>query len=142
MKKKLTLGRVLIFAVLLLYTAFLFFPIITILLTSFIPSEELATGTKFIWWSENMNLDAYKTIFTYDSYIDLTGFPGLILGLFNTLWLTLIPLTIGLLVAGLSAYAFSKSDFPFKEKLCYDLLVIAHILFHIQLCSLFPLKAT
>lgn len=117
MKKKLTFGRVLMYAALLLYTVFLFFPIVTILLTSFIPSDELATGTEFIWWSENMNLEAYKTIFAYDSYIDLTGFPGLILGLFNTLWLTLIPLTVGLLVAGLSAYAFSKSDFPLKEKL-------------------------
>lgn len=117
MKKKLTLGRFLIFAVLLLYTAFLFFPIITILLTSFIPSNELATSTDFVWWSAHMNLDAYKTIFAYDSYMDLTGLPGLVLGLFNTLWLTLVPLILGLLVAGLSAYAFSKSDFPFKEKL-------------------------
>lgn len=117
MKKKLTLGRVLIFAILLLYTAFLFFPIITILLTSFIPSNELATSTDFVWWSAHMNLDAYKTIFAYDSYMDLTGLPGLVLGLFNTLWLTLVPLILGLLVAGLSAYAFSKSDFPFKEKL-------------------------
>lgn len=117
MKKKLTLGRVLIFAVLLLYTAFLFFPIITILLTSFVPSNELATSTDFVWWSAHMNLDAYKTIFAYDSYMDLTGLPGLVLGLFNTLWLTLVPLILGLLVAGLSAYAFSKSDFPFKEKL-------------------------
>ena len=117
MKKKLTLGRVLIFAVLLLYTAFLFFPIITILLTSFSPSNELATSTDFVWWSAHMNLDAYKTIFAYDSYMDLTGLPGLVLGLFNTLWLTLVPLILGLLVAGLSAYAFSKSDFPFKEEL-------------------------
>ena len=117
MRKKLTFGRILIVAILVIYTIFLFFPIITILLTSFIPTEELATSTKFIWWSDNMTLDAYKTIFAYDSYVDLTGFPGLVLGLFNTLWLTLIPLIIGLLVAGLSAYAFSKYDFPFKEKL-------------------------
>ena len=67
MKKKLTFGRCLIVAILVLYTAFLFFPIVTILLTSFIPTEELATSTEFIWWSQNMNLDAYKTIFTYDS---------------------------------------------------------------------------
>ena len=116
-KKKLTFGRILMYAALLLYTVFLFFPIVTILLTSFVPSDELATSTEFIWWSKNLNLDAYKTIFVYDSYIDLTGFPGLLLGLFNTLWLTLIPLTVGLLVAGMSAYAFSKYDFPLKEKL-------------------------
>ena len=127
MRKKLTFGRILIVAILVIYTIFLFFPIITILLTSFIPTEELATSTKFIWWSDNMTLDAYKTIFAYDSYVDLTGFPGLALGLFNTLWLTLIPLTIGLLVAGLSAYAFSKYDFPFKEKLFKFTVIIRAI---------------
>lgn len=117
MKKKLSFGRILIFAVLLVYTVFLFFPIATILLTSFVPSEELATSKDFIWWSENFTLDAYTTIFAFDTYIDLVGMPGLILGFFNTMWLTLIPLLIGLVMAGFSAYAFSKMNFPFKEKL-------------------------
>ena len=117
MKKKFSFGRILIFAVLIVYTIFLFFPIITVLLTSFVPSSELATSTDFIWWSENANLDAYKTIFAYDSYIDTVGMPGLVLGFFNTMWLTLIPLIAGLMVAGFSAYAFSKMNFPFKEKL-------------------------
>ena len=104
-------------AVLLVYTEFLFFPIVTILLTSFVPSNELATSTDFIWWSEGFNLDAYLTIFQYDSYIDLVGMPGLLLGFINTMWLTLIPLLIGLVMAGFSAYAFSKMNFPFKEQL-------------------------
>ena len=117
MKKKLTFGRLLLLVILIVYTVFLFFPIATILLTSFVPSNELATSTEFIWWSDNFNLDAYKTIFQYDSYIDLVGMPGLVLGFFNTMWLTLIPLLIGLLMAGFSAYAFSKMNFPFKEKL-------------------------
>lgn len=117
MKKKFSFGRILIFAVLIVYTIFLFFPIITVLLTSFVPSSELATSTDFIWWSENASLDAYKTIFAYDSYIDTVGMPGLVLGFFNTMWLTLIPLIVGLMVAGFSAYAFSKMNFPFKEKL-------------------------
>ena len=117
MKKKFSFGRILIFAVLIVYTIFLFFPIITVLLTSFVPSSELATSTDFIWWSENANLDAYKTIFAYDSYIDTVGMPGLVLGFFNTMWLTLIPLIAGLMVAGFSAYAFSKMNFPFKEKM-------------------------
>ena len=76
MNKKLTFGKLLIFAVLIVYTLFLFFPIITILITSFVPSEELATSTDFIWWSENANLEAYKTIFVYDSaerYLRLKG---------------------------------------------------------------------
>lgn len=117
MKKKVSVARVLIVAALILYTVFLFFPIITILLTSFVPSNELATSTGFVWWPKEFTLDAYKTIFEYDSYVDMVGMPGLLLGLFNTLWLTLIPLLVGLVVAGFSAYAFSKMNFPFKEKL-------------------------
>lgn len=117
MNKKFSVGKILLLAVLIVYTAFLFFPIVTVLLTSFVPSEELATATDFIWWSENFTLDAYKAIFAYDSYTDQVGMPGLILGFINTMWLTLIPLLIGLLMAGFSAYAFSKMNFPFKEKL-------------------------
>ena len=117
MKKKLSLGRILIFVALVAYTLFLFFPIATILITSLIPSEELASSTEFIWWSDNMSLDAYIAIFDYDSYTDLVGVPGLVLGFFNTLWMTLIPLVVGLMVSGFSAYAFSKMNFPFKEQL-------------------------
>ena len=127
MKKKFSLGKLLIFAVLILYTVFLFFPIATILLTSFVPSNELATSTEFVWWSENFTLDAYKTIFVYDSYIDATGVPGLVLGFFNTMWLTLIPLLMGLMIAGFSAYAFSKMDFPFKEQLFKFSIIIRSV---------------
>ena len=117
MRKKLSLGKILIIVALVLYAIFLFFPIVTIFITSLMPSEELASGTDFVWWSDNISLDAYEAIFAYDSYTDLVGLPGLLLGLINTLWMTLIPLVIGLMVSGFSAYAFSKMDFPFKEPL-------------------------
>ena len=117
MKKKLSLGQILIYIALILYTVFLFFPIVTVLITSFVPTEELATSTGFLWGSENANLEAYKAIFLNDSYRDIVGMPGLVLGFINTMWLTLIPLCVGLMTAGLSAFAFSKMDFPFKEKL-------------------------
>ena len=117
MKKKFTFGRLLLLVILIVYTVFLFFPIATILLTSFVPSSELATSKDFIWRPEQFTLDAYKTIFVYDTYIDTVGLPGLLLGFINTMWLTLLPLLIGLLMAGFSAYAFSKMNFPFKEKL-------------------------
>ena len=115
--KKLSVGRILIYVILIAYVVFLFFPIMTILITSFIPSEELAVSKEFIWWSPNMSLDAYKMVFSADQYQSLTGIPGLLLGLLNTLWITLIPLCIGLVVSGLAAYSFSKMDFPHKEGL-------------------------
>lgn len=116
-KKKLSIGQLLTYLVLLVYTVFLAFPLLTILVTSFIPSEELAVSKGFIWWSQNMNLDAYKMIFTNDSYLKMVGIPGLVLGFINTMWITMIPLCVGLLVSGISAFAFSKMEFPYREKL-------------------------
>lgn len=116
-KKKPSIGRILTYIVLSAYTIFLFFPIITVLVTSFVPSSELATSKEFIWWAENPTLEAYISIFTNDSYLNIVGVPGLVLGFFNTMWLTLIPLLVGLLMAGFAAFAFSKMDFPFKEGL-------------------------
>ena len=127
MKKKFSLGKILVILALLLYTVFLFFPIVTVLITSFTSTEELASTTDFIWWPENFTFDAYKAIFEYDTYSDLTGMPGLVLGFFNTMWLTLIPLVIGLVVSGFSAYAFSKMDFPFKEQLFRFSVIIRSI---------------
>ena len=49
MQKKFSIGKAILLAALIVYTAFLFFPIITVLLTSFVPSDELATATDFIW---------------------------------------------------------------------------------------------
>ena len=117
MKKKFTLGKFLVILVLSIYAVLLIFPIITVLITSFTPTEELAGTTEFIWWPKNFTFDAYKAIFEYDFYADLTGMPGLVLGFFNTMWLTLVPLVVGLVVSGFSAYAFSKMNFPFKEQL-------------------------
>lgn len=127
MKKKFSLGKILVILALLLYAAFLFFPIITVLITSFTSTEELAGTTDFIWWPENFTFDAYKAIFEYDFYSDLTGMPGLVLGFVNTMWLTLIPLVIGLVVSGFSAYAFSKMNFPFKEQLFKISVIIRSI---------------
>ena len=127
MKKKFPLGKILVILALILYTVFLFFPIVIVLITSFTSAEELAGTTDFIWWPENFTFDAYKAIFEYDFYSDLTGMPGLVLGFVNTMWLTLVPLVIGLMVSGFSAYAFSKMDFPFKEPLFKISVIIRSI---------------
>ena len=115
--KRLSVGRILVYIMLIAYAIFLFFPIMTVLLTSFIPSEELAVSKDFVWWSSNANLDAYKAIFSNDSYMKIVGLPGLVLGFINTMWITLVPLCVGLITAGLSAFAFSKMDFAIWQML-------------------------
>lgn len=125
--KKLSVGKIMIYVVMIVYTLFLFFPIMTVVLTSFVPTEELATSTDFIWFSKNANMQAYLAIFTNDSYRDIVGLPGLVLGFINTMWMTLIPLVVGLFTAGLSGFAFSKINFPFKEKLFKFSIIIRMI---------------
>lgn len=125
--KKLSVGRILTYVLLSMYTVFLFFPIMTVLITSFIPSSELATSKEFVWWSKNVNLESYIAVFTNDSYITTVGMPGLLLGFINTMWITLIPLLIGLVTAGLAAFAFSKMDFPHKEALFKFSVIIRSI---------------
>lgn len=110
--------KIFTYLVLGIYTAFVFFPILTILITSFVPSEELAVSKEFIWWPESgFTLEGYQKIFQYDMYEMLTGISGLVLGFINTMWITMIPLTVGLLVSGMSAYAFSKLQFAGRERL-------------------------
>lgn len=110
--------KIVTYLVLGIYTAFVFFPILTILITSFVPSEELAVSKEFIWWPESgFTLEGYQKIFQYDMYEMLTGISGLVLGFINTMWITMIPLTVGLLVSGMSAYAFSKLQFAGRERL-------------------------
>lgn len=126
-RKKLTAGKVMIYVVMLIYSAFLFFPILTVLLTSVVPESELSVAEGFVWWPESFSIDSYLAIFQYDRFVDSVGMPGPILGFINTMWLTLIPLLIGLFMAGLSAYAFSKNNFPFKEKLFKFSVIIRSI---------------
>lgn len=110
--------NLLTYTVLILYTVFLMFPFVTILITSFVPSSQLAVSKEFVWWPEGgLSLEGYQKVFEYDVYQILTGIPGLILGFINTMWITLIPLVIGLLVSGLAAFSFSKLQFRHKERL-------------------------
>ncbi len=125
--KRIPVGRILVYMVLITYAMFILFPIMTVFLTSFIPSNELATNNEFVWWSKNVSWDAYKMIFANDRYKAIVGLPGVILGFINTMWITLIPLIIGLVSAGLAAFAFSKGSFPHKEGLFRFSIIIRMI---------------
>lgn len=127
-ERKLPWSKIVIYTLLALYTAFLFFPMLTVLITSFVPAEEIAVSRTFVWWPENFTMDGYKAIFsgelvyggellevdTLDTDIMSSwyGMPYILKGFVNTLWITLVPLVVGLLVSGLSAYAYSKMQFP------------------------------
>lgn len=110
--------NILSYIVLGFYTMIVFFPLLTILITSFVPSAQLAVSKEFIWWPEGgLSFEGYQKIFQFDMYQMLTGIPGIILGFINTMWMTLVPLLVGLMVSGLAAYSFSKLQFKRKEAL-------------------------
>lgn len=100
---------------LLLYAAFLVFPFLIIIITSFTTDYELMTSTKFVWFPNPFSLEGYKLIFEYDPN-QVNGVSSLFIGFFNTMWQTLIPVIGGLAISGLAAYAYAKYDFPGKGK--------------------------
>ena len=126
-RKKITAGRVISDAVLILYSIFLFAPMLCILVTSFIPSDELIRADGYLWGTAHPTFDAYIKLFTEDIYMPINGIPSILLGFLNTLWMTLIPLLIGLLISGFSAYSFSKLRFPGREKLFEISIIISMI---------------
>ena len=129
-KVKPPVGKIICYVLLALYTVWLFFPMYTIFATSFTSSAELTSSLDFIWFPKP-TFESYKRLFEKDVYSITTGVPSLILGFFNTMWMTLVPLIIGLFVSGVSAYAFSKVKFKGREPLSFAEIII----------SVFPLGA-
>lgn len=115
--KKVPVSKIIIFILLVLYTVFLFFPLYIVLITSVTSAEEITSTTSFVWWPQNFTFSSYAKVFTEDIYADILGAPALLVGFWNTMWMTLLPLVVGLIVSGLSAFAYTKIKFPGREKL-------------------------
>lgn len=104
------------YAGLLLYTVFLVFPFLVIIITSFTTDYQLMTSVDFVWLPDPVSLEGYKIIFENDPNA-INGIPSLFIGFINTLWQTLLPVVGGLGISGLAAYAYAKYEFPGKSKL-------------------------
>lgn len=115
-KKRKVVGKIIGYTILIFYCLFLFLPMYTILATSFTSQMQLTSTMSFVWWPE-FTVQPYIDVFEQDPYAWSNGISSFALGFLNTLWITLIPLVVGLIVSGLSAYSFSKLEFPGKEKL-------------------------
>ncbi len=114
--KKFKASRIAVYALLIFWTLFLFLPVYTLLVSSITPAEE-ASATTFTWFPKHPTLQPYADIFIHDQYLDQLGMPTLVYGFLNTMWITLVPVVVGLIVSGLSAYAYSKLDFPGRKLL-------------------------
>lgn len=107
--------KVIVFALLLFYAVCLFLPFLTIILTSITSHEEIMSSTGFTWFPDKISFEGYTKLFTDDPQIVLLGTSSLVIGFANTMWITLLPVTICLMTSGLAAYAYSKLKFKGKE---------------------------
>lgn len=108
------LRNIIVYLSLALYTVFLFFPFLIVIITSFTTRQELADATGFVWIPQG-SLEGYRILFTNDPNA-VNGIPSLLIGFFNTMWQAILPTVCGLAVSGLAAYAYAKYDFPGKNK--------------------------
>lgn len=108
------LKNVIIYLGLAVYTVFLFFPFLIVIITSFTTRQELAEATGFVWFPKG-SLEGYRILFTNDPNA-VDGVSSLMIGFFNTMWQAILPTVCGLTVSGLAAYAYAKYDFPGKSK--------------------------
>ncbi len=106
---------IVIFLLLLFYAIILFAPFYVILDYSITSNEELFVTQGFRWFPKKVSFEGYAMVFREDPWSD--GIPTLVTGFFNTMWQTLLPLVVGLLVSGFSAFCFAKLRFPGKEKI-------------------------
>ena len=115
-KRPIPASRILIYAILGIYTVFLMAPFLVIIVTSFTPDSEYLEATSYIWFPSHLSLEGYQAVFLEDPYA-VNGIPSLLRGFLNSMWITLIPLTCGLFMSSLVAYCYSKNKFPAKNTL-------------------------
>ena len=113
-KRKFKPSRIAVYAFLIFWTLFLFLPVYALLVSSITPAEEASAST-FTWFPQHPTLQPYADIFIHDPNLSKIGMPTLVYGFLNTMWITLLPVVVGLIVSGLSAYAYSKLDFPGRK---------------------------
>ena len=115
-KKPVSVGKIITYAMLIGYAIWLFAPMLVIFITSLTSTNELNSSLTFVWFPK-ITFEAYANVFTQDQIMMDLGIPGILLGFINTMWITLIPLTVSLLVSGLSAYVYAKHKFVGSKKL-------------------------
>lgn len=128
-RNKKILGAILILAVLLLYTLFLYSPFYTIFATSLTGTTELLNSESFIWWPKTISTDGFKELFTYSADPDLSS--GLLIAFTNTLAIALVTSISSLFFSGMAAFAYSKIKFKGRN-----------VLFFTQICTMMIPAAT
>ena len=120
-RKSIPVAKILAYVVLIVYTVFLFLPFLIVLFTAFKPDAEIVEMGKtngYTLFPKTWSLEGFQmAMSTSSEYNAINGVPSLIIGFFNSLWQTLIPLVGGLLVSAFAAFMYSKYRFPGRKTL-------------------------
>lgn len=118
--RKKTASKVATYVVLIVCSLAVLFPFWLILTTSIKTPAEIVGNTFTLWPAKGLDFTSYKNLFDF-SLSSITG--NVFKSLLNTL-LYVVPTTlVGLISAGLSAYAFAKINFKGKDALFSVLLL-------------------
>lgn len=107
------------FLMLVVFTVIVLLPFYVMFVTSIKTSAE-AGNVEFTWWpKQGVTFEAYEMIFTERFFNAITVFEAFL----NTLWTSVWPTFVTVLVSAISAYAFAKLEFKLKKQL-FGLLLL------------------
>lgn len=118
MKKKITVGKVILYTILCIAAFFTIFPFLWMVSASFKPLKEIVGGNmKLI--SENMSFDNYTYLFGRSSLFGRWFLNSLIISAIGT--------TINIFINTMAGYSLSRLTFPGREKIHHFILVLMMI---------------
>lgn len=118
MKAKMSLGRFLMYAVLVIYAVITLYPFLWMVAASFKPLREIVGGNMSLL-SPNMSFDNYSTIFGHSSL-----FPRWFM---NSLIVAVVGTAINVFINSMAGYSLSRLHFPGRDKFYHGLLLLMMI---------------
>ena len=118
MKPKMSIGRVLMYTILIAYAAITLYPFLWMVAASFKPLREIVGGNMSLF-SENMSFENYQTIFGHSSL-----FPRWFM---NSLMIATVGTVINVFINSMAGYSLSRLHFPGRDKIYHALLLLMMI---------------
>ena len=112
-KKNFPVRKLVTYIMLAFYTLILFVPFLVVVCTSLMSDYEIGAND-FHLFPDELSWEGYELIFSFDPNA-VNGVPSLLIGFLNTMWQTLVPTVVSLLVSALVAFVYSKFRFPGRK---------------------------
>ena len=112
-KRNFPVRKLVTYIMLAFYTLILFVPFLVVVCTSLMSDYEIGAND-FHLFPDELSWEGYELIFSFDPNA-VNGVPSLLIGFFNTMWQTLVPTVVSLLLSALVAFVYSKFRFPGRK---------------------------